>query len=380
MQVKHRGSLYNDNLDGTLSQVGYYNKPLPGQATTPALIISQNPLDGTEPPMETSSLPNTAANTKEKKAKKTKKIILTRNGTLPLQPSDSAPATFLFQGNARKTWESMLPYLPRPLTCMSAITANQQTLDMLLSLPRKRDIRWRNNWVKRRLDDDYRQVVGLLLHLIGDEHLNGLKEKACTHCRRGEGPFSGCYVLPKDAAFEAHTYTRCCANCYFRHAKESCSIKASWQVRMNGDKSNASAGWHAPSVPAAGAGAANKRRRLSDSEMDFENEEPRRSGRYVDDAELRRRTATLSTHLKEDRTTPSSGEAVLKRSASNGAPFGAASSSAALIDAGKVDPDGLLEMEDWEVAPGSIRMAGTERINSKPSHTTSSLSHRVHTN
>lgn len=356
--MKHRGCLLNDNRDGTLSLVGYYNKPLPGEKTAPALIVSKNPLDKTEPPMLQASLPSSAAFEKETKQKVKPKIMSNRTAALPLQPGGNT--TLSLTGDAKKLWDYMLGFLP---DSPGSMVFDPQTI-RLFSLPRRRNIQWRVSWDRHRLRDDKNEILGLLLYLVGEEY-----EKECTNCRRHQGPFPGCLCLPKEADYELHQSVKSCANCHVAHAKQACSLKSGWEGRA-GDKSRPSA----PVVPPAAdwAANANKRRRLSNS--DAEQEEAlasrRRSGRFGDEVdndktEPRRKIVTLSLHPKEGRSMPGSGGVNLRRTTTVGGTSNTAASSA-LINAGQVQPDDLLEMEDWEIAPGRIRETGAARIDSKP--------------
>lgn len=366
LQVKHRGNLLNDNSDGTLSEVGYYNKPLPGNNKCPAIIVSQRPLDKKEPPMEKARTPGRGTIEKEIKPK----IVLKRSNALPSKQSGAD--TLSMTGNAKKLWDYMLPLLPKPL---NSITHDLQII-RLFSLPRRRGIHWRTTWDTHRLEDDKKQIIGLLVYLTGEEHAN--IEKSCTNCRRGRGPFPACHVLPNDAPYEYHALVKGCANCHFMHDDEACSIKSSWQIRAgNNSREEAVAEWAGATGHATGAHA-NKRRRLSDS--DIENEEPwtarRRSDRLLNGEDedrtepRKKKIVTLNLNPKEGKSTKSttgSGVGVLRRTVSTGEPSKPTPSLSALVRAGQVQPDDLLEMEDWEIAPGRIRESGSERVNSKRS-------------
>lgn len=352
--------LLNDNGDGTLSQVGYYKSPLPGSHNCPALIVSQKPRGQRDSSMEPARIPGKDKDTPVAKHQILKKNAKKHAPAVPLQQKGSRP----FSDNPKKLWDYILPYLPKPLNSIS----NSAQVIRLFSITRKRDVEWRTGWRKRSLDDDKSQIAGLLVHLVGEKHFNG--DKSCTNCIRGQGPFNGCYVLSKDADHEAHEFVRGCANCLFMHSKEACSIKSSWKVRVGVMPDlDASA---APPVAewAAAAGYNKKRPRPTDS--DIENEEPsgarRRSDRLVqveDEAqpEPKRKIVTLSLNSKNGRSTPLSG-GNMRTAMSRGSPVSAGpSSSSALIRTGNAQPDDLLEMEDWEIAPGRIREVGVESPN-----------------
>lgn len=261
--------------------------------------------------------------------------------------------------NSQKLWRYVLRFL---LTSPRWVTTDVQVMK-LLELPRRRDVHWRETWNECRLGDDRWHILGMLIHLVG-EKLN----KNCTTCRRGAGPFSGCYVVPKEASYQDHQYLRSCANCHFLHQKGACSIKGSWEsrtgdnIRTSGPTESSATEW---------ATNAHKKRRLSS--LDHEAEEDlasrRRSERLVDredegGPEPRRKIVTLSLHPKESRASPGSRGAMPGRTATSDKPQSLTASSA-LINAGQVQSDDLLEMEEWEIAPGRIRETGVERIESK---------------
>lgn len=361
--MKHRGCLFNDNRDGTLSLAGYYNKPLAGEKTVPALIISQKPLDKTEPPIVPASLPGSAALEKETRPKTGPKIVSNRSAALP-QPGGNI--TLSLTGDAKRLWGYMLGFLPKS---PSSLVSDPQTA-RLFSLPRRRSIHWRATWDRRRLDDDRYQILGLLLYLIGEEY-----ERGCTNCRRHQGPFHGCFLLPREADYDLHQFVKSCANCHFTHNKQACSAKSGLGGRVS-DQSRLDVPAAPPAAPPAAERAvnANKKRRLSNS--DAENDEAlafrQRFDRFFegdsrDTDESRRKIVPLSLHPKDDRSTLSSDGAMLRRTTTAGGPSSAAASSV-LINAGQVQPDDVLEMEDWEIAPGRICETGAARIESKPAH------------
>lgn len=272
--------------------------------------------------------------------------------------------------NARKLWDYILPYLSQPMT-----TLDDPLVHKIFEHPRVRSIRWRKTWLKRTLDNDWRQVAGLLIHLVGVEFEG--KVVCCTFCRRGEGPFEGCQVLPPDTSYESSKLLKSCANCFFIHRRDHCSTKDSWEKRCKPQTDAQS--FSAPPIGdwAAAAAAAttssstttNKRPYVEDS--DDEKGEPMLSRRRSERTRVRipefeargepARNLVTFPLLSRDKQTTATG-ALRKSSAVAG------SSSSALISAGQEDPENLLEMEEWEIAPGRIRETGVGDPNSKYKH------------
>lgn len=342
MQAKHRSCVLNDNLNGTLSQVGIYNKPVIGN-TCPALVISQKPLDKTETPMEKARVLG------DKTTKPIKTVKLPK-------PTPSTLSHFKTNTDAKMLWDYIQPYLPQPLTSL-----NNPNIYKLFEHPRARCIKWRKTWLKRTLDDDWKQIAALLVHLVGIEHEDTVM--GCTFCRRSEGPFKGCQVLPHDASYEASKLIKSCANCFFVHRRDHCSTKSGWERRC---KSRVAATSAAASSLTTTTTTNNKRPYVEES--DDEREEPRLSRRLsermrarvpevkVGDEPVRKLVMfpLLSKEKQSVATGPSRKDTAM-----------AESSSTALMSLGQIDPEGLLEMEEWEIAPGRIRETGVVQPDSK---------------
>lgn len=245
----------------------------------------------------------------------------------------------------------MRPFLPRSLTSISV----DDPAIRLFDLPRRREVQWRTKMRHIKVNDDRRQILGLVIYLTGMEHKNG--EKSCTHCVKRNGPFPSCMTITNVAPDDIKSMVPACANCVFTHNAPSCSIKFGWKGYAN----------ERPETEAN-----TKKRVLGTND---ENEEPpttrRRSDRRdlpdeEDKTEHRRKIVTMS--LKHYGQNPGLHEAtqfpLQTRAASNGGAM-KDEPSKALIHAGQFQPDEMLEMEDWEIAPGRIRGAGVDVNNSK---------------
>lgn len=334
----------NDNLDGTLSQIGYYNIPLPGSNILQPLVISQDSLDPKEFPMETPGLPGQGGHAP--KIPKRKIIPDEPHGATRTRSRD------LTTSDSKELWSYMRPYLPQSLT---SISSDDPAL-RLFDLPRRREIQWRTKMHHTKINDDRRQILGTVIYLTGKEHKNG--EKSCTHCVKRNGPFPSCMTITNVASDGIKALVQACANCVFTHNASTCSIKSGWSKHANEQSQTE---------------ALTKKRVLS---TDDENEQPattrRRSNRLgfpdeEDKIEQRRKIVTLS--FKRHGQTPGIHETT---HTSNG---GAMKNlpSTALIHTGQFQPEEMLEMEDWEIAPGRIRGAGADVNDSRSLRTFFSL-------
>lgn len=362
--------------------------PMPGSNACPALIISQKAPDKSAPAVQDATIPSSALAAHEKQLKH--KIVPKKPSKDPAQPTNKpmseTKADKVAASVGRKTWNYIVPYLPRPLKSIQT----DSVAIALFAYPRLRAVQWRSS-ASRVLDDDAGQVAGLVLHLIGDvrdeEAKNG--NRPCTNCVRGDGPFEGCHVLPGQATYDLHQAVRCCANCLFTHRKDACSVKSSWERRCTNETGSSGlptppvAEWANAAAEESGVVSGVKRPRLVDS--DGEDGEPvaqrRRSERnqqpvpeIVEPEQPRRKIVTLSLNSRGRGTPVSTGDITpieprLKRTASSSAVPNAAAAAgstlSALINAGQIQPDDLLEMEDWEIAPGHIRQTGVQQVNSK---------------
>jgi hypothetical protein len=383
VQVKHKGNLLNDNQNGTLSIVGAYNSPLEGYNHCAPLVISQNPLAKNEPPMEASKAPGYVrvgdTNGKPQPRPMDHTALNPARSAQSAQINRVGTPKFDTHSGAKQVWNHILPFLP--LSLDPGIFDPE--VIRLFALPLLQRVQWKKTWMKRRLDNDRRQLFAILVHVLGVDR-NGSGEKPCSLCIRGEGPFEGCWTLPKAAAWESHQYAMCCANCLFIHKKASCSVKYSWESRCDrrpGEKTFPGspprvAEWAASAASANGSGQG-KKRQLSASDANEESLAQRR--RYErntgsDDEEQAgagKRIVTLplplsgrttrASHLRARRDTSPEPQTEHSKSLTS-------TSSSAVVMAGQQTSDELLEMEDWEIAPGRIREDGADQPNSKSLH------------
>lgn len=368
LQRQHRGVLLNDNQDGTVSEVGYYDKPMPGANACPALVISQKPLGPSKEPLAKPKVPPQHRDPSYLKEKEKGKLSKPHRPKTGMPPRERITEASVIPNRANSLWDIMLPLLPASHASMSSDPNIQQ----LLRIPRKRTIDWREERIKRRLDDDKLQVIGLIVHLVGD-----LRQTwACTNCLNGQGPFKGCYNLPSQVSYLA---LHCCANCIFEGNPTCSAIDSFRNGRSDLYKDELSDPSPRTTRDAAGG---QKKRHHSDAEADSEGSAavPRRSGRLQvsDDAadrEPMRKIVRLSLNSKKETTGSGGiGEAAKRRSSSVGhgrQPLTAAAPSvpSAVVHTGRVEPNHF-ELEDWEIAPGQIEQTGIVKANSEcsPKH------------
>lgn len=314
------------------------------------------------------------------KMMKTTKMVKPPIGASPavMQPSARVTIPDALHHDARKLWDYMSPHMPPSL-----VTAIDPLVLRVFELPRVRSIKWRKTWHKRTLINDWRQVAGLLLHLVGAEH-DGMV-KCCTFCRRGEGPFEGCQVLP--TSHEARNILRSCANCMFILRSHHCSIKTGWDSKRPYLPNKAPLPAATPvaelAADIASSSSSNKTNmpgndqnnkrahdEVSDDGTEEANASRRRSerfkGRYLEmEAKTKHTKKLVTVPLPSREKSTTSADALRARTTIT------EPSSAALMSSGLPTHDSLLEMEEWEIAPGRIRENGMGQPDSEwmlPSH------------
>lgn len=357
LQRQHWARLLNDNLDGTLSEVGTYETPLPGKTSLPAVVISQKPLDPSAGPIAEPKFP---AQHKGDKGKEISSRPHEPSAVVSSQPSSAAEK--ISQEQVSKFWDYLLPFLPDNFGPMP----DGPELLRLLGLPRKRTVAWRDAQIKRRLDADHIQLLALVIHLVGDLRkplAAGSRERTCTNCVNGLGPFKGCQTV---SATLFPAALDCCANCLFERMEDVCSARA-FSLPPKDEL-------FPDDVTREAAGSQGKRR-LSDAEADDDGfaAAPRRSGRLQssDDTanvEPKRKMVKLSINSGQNKMGSRRGEnfGTTSVSSGSGARQAVDASSSIVLHAGQIEANHF-EMEDWEIAPGHIREAGVEWANSKSS-------------
>lgn len=354
LQRRHWANLLNDNLDGTLSELGTYTSPVSGKTTLPAIVISQKPLDPSEGPLAEPKLP---AQSKGDKFPSTLGAAISPQESGVSATITAAETAAASRGRVGKFWDYLLPFLPEG----SSQIPPTPKIHTLLELPRKRLVGWRDDRIKRRLDNHEDQLLGIIVHIVGSTRKGVSPDSGdvmCTNCMSGLGPFpfKGCQTLPGVLSDLADD---CCANCLFGDSRATCSIKHPSLLKevMTVVGEDEVAGTQ-------------KKRQLSDPEAVKDNlgATTRRSGRLhfseenAEGTEPRRKMVRLSLSSGQNKIGSGGlGNATANKGTSSGV---AASSSSSILRAGQVEPNHF-EMEDWEIAPGHIEGTGPEQANSE---------------
>ncbi|CAN8103998.1 unnamed protein product [Discula destructiva] len=304
----------------------------------PAFIISRNPLDPKEPPKEEPSRPGYAGQVPQPAKHR---AIKEKLQGLKARPNLNEPRKSV-SGDANELWDYMLPFLPATMTSVPS------RIMSLLNLPRQRNIQWRSRH-KGRLENDPGKIIGLIVYLTGEGRDNGTKE--CTHCVKGHGPFPHCIALKREGPWGSRPIVKACANCMYMHKASECSIK--------GWKSTTAASEPPADHEAAAGSVGSKRPRMTDSENDEPLAIRRRSDRLGLDEGMTN-TAPRENPIASLRQLPP----LMGTASGAGALNTESTVSTALIQAGQFQADDLLEMEDWEIAPGRIRATGAGGPNS----------------
>lgn len=281
------------------------------------------------------------------------------SGSLLQEPANSADVI------TTELWDYMLPYLPDN----AAPVASSPKIIGLLDLPRQRNIQWRQA-INYKLSDHPREIAGLIIYLTGEN-----PGKGCTCCVRGNGPFPQCIVLKKGVPFISQPTVRSCANCIFSRKPNECSLKG-WKFQPAPAEARAlpRADFAPDGRPSEPGTSVHKRPRITDSETEEPLAIRRRPDRFdlalredgMTRAELHSTRVALSLN-RNARSAPGSGSMLHPgmletASSSNGGglmdePTPPQSRSALILE-GQVQPDEVLEMEPWEIAPGRIRATG----------------------
>lgn len=342
-------------------------------------------------------------------------VAVKPSSTLEDNPYQDLPVPI--EGNRLKMWDFVTPHLVRT---NKNVIPDRGWVPQVVGLPRVRDLRWNPAWIAKNgyIDAHPRDISSLIIQVTGER-----APEPCTKCLEGKGPYKGCVIISREAPKDAQAAIVSCANCFYHLGQTYCSHQAfmrarfqslfpaqsveqmrkdtySPRVAQNAASNNASlspsrnqeAGpgqviygrrprSEVPTYNLAKLSAMAKRGVPRGSEAsslvaeDQESPAPRRSERSVT-KELP--TATTPAAAEPDKlvwSTASLSRPSLPQSQphqhSSGA-VAAASSSSALVSTGQLQRLGaeILEMEDWEVAPGRVRNASLDEPESKscPSH------------
>lgn len=332
-QTTHKTCSLNDNGDGTFSIMGLHNITAPR-------VVSKEPLDPNEPPPHPPRLPPYILDSH----------IADRQKDSPMAPRAASPGTNKDASSNVSgahledapgplwDWDHIRSVVPE----LSLSDGKAPEIAMLLRLPKVRDL----TVVPGTLPSDLnrKQITAFAIQVVGEQN-----PRACSECRRHDGPFDCCVSLPGDAAQRLYqwlaTSSRACASCIARKNSSACSLRklgSAWErssrqsLQADIDEGAVDGGW--------GNDLTGRRRsaRLFLANGDVDEDGADESDDEPHPPEPEPRPTRLVT-LK------------LARSVANGR--AARESHVAAWD-GNGAPESVLHMEDWEMDEGRINTAG----------------------
>ncbi|MBE3045667.1 DUF3716 domain-containing protein [Candidatus Bathyarchaeota archaeon] len=347
-QAGHRLVNLNDNGDGTLSVVGKY-KSTTGQIT--GRVVSRKPLDPSEPPMPIPKPPENqrpltttpgrpsppAAPQRPTTATsgRSTRVIPPRADLLSTGPStQSSSALSPAFDLGTKPMAYLQSVLPKTFNFFGAFHVTKEG-PLLLQLPIKR--RATAEWIERITSlkvSAPRCLIALLLFLTGTA-----AEDPCPTCTTSDTGEECIISGPSFPPFAVDRFAGSCAACLYRcnrwHQKNQCLLHVGGAPTP---RARSQSFVDAPMGPAE-----------DESESGDEDEDEMMS---VDDQPLANGTSASRTPRDPFPLPTRRGQG--------------AATSGALLNQGNLIPADVLEMEDWEVAPGTIRNTSDEP-ESKPS-------------
>ena len=314
-QRVHFAAILNDNCDGTFSVKDVYrSKAAMGKGCriltkAPPVVVSKEPLKSGSP-VPKAQLPSYLASRPPMEGFEAPETISTQIRSTRRRMAQGSEEAEL--------WAYIQPHLITTTSMPKATVIRQ-----LLAVPRQRELQY-NLRGTRFYETSYRDIAAMLIQVTGD-----VPPDSCTRCRKGKGPFQGCVIMSQSAHLEAKERYPCCANCAYGGKKGHCSLikwvqgKTRWvEGAQDGDQSP-------PTTET-----------LQAPEASSKAERTQPVSRHYKDLPLMRQTRQRSNpQLRGSHAVPSPQPG-----------------PSALISQGTFHgQDDLLEMEDWEVAPGRIR-------------------------
>lgn len=208
------------------------------------------------------------------------------------EPAATRTGTQEALGKAGDLWNYIRPFLQNTTEIPKGGAIKE-----LLTLPQRRQLVMNPSWGKFR-ESESRDIAAMLIQVTGEE-----VPGACNRCREGRGPFKGCVVAAKSTHPAVKARYPCCGNCVYQGKKFHCSLTAN----PNSSTVRQQLGHSATSEENVGAAGG------------------------PDRGSAPRTQVSSSTSSVNPRA------------------------SSLILPGALQGPGDLLEMEDWEVAPGRIR-------------------------
>ena len=330
----------NDNCDGTLSVTSIYKEKAGGVGRSgkileqgAPLIVSRSPIDAATHPIPKAQLPGylqaSAAPDfsqdrlgQEGPRYPSRRMSSIRNSPLPpMSPTPTAPNLQNPESNPRGLWKYMTQY--------SSLTDVPENIyvEKLLGLPWLRVLSLKPSWPQFQAKS-VDELAALAIQLTGESL------SPCQRCQDGLGPFKGCYVIAQEADLYSRLAYTSCANC--THEDALCSIRDAVLTRdpvpdhlaQAYARSGRFAGKTATIPKAPGR---RKRRRILHDDTPSPTREPPKQANQAND--------------------------VHNLSSAVGNVNGVHGLSSSAANVGQPVSADILEMEDWEMAPGIIRQS-----------------------
>ncbi|OIW25148.1 hypothetical protein CONLIGDRAFT_83137 [Coniochaeta ligniaria NRRL 30616] len=228
----HGGCTFNDNLDGTLSLVGWRD----AGARSEALVVSQKRSNITDDvsavgdvterqtdinshptPYQILGLPSPAPNVNTSVASDVIQLPSSQRKDHYLTPASKAQPVKDLAGGALEIWNYIRPYLTQFTEC-----PDSSWVPELLKLPKVRDIVWNDAHIATNgfKDKVSRDVATMVVQVTGE-----IPPKTCSRCRDNRGPYGECIVISSQAPIEARLGFASCACCVYHGQGTYCTLK-----------------------------------------------------------------------------------------------------------------------------------------------------------
>lgn len=337
----HCSTTYNDNGDGTLSKLGNYTKM--GTGGSPGIIISRNPLPSNAPPPS-------------QPVEQWLGAQQTRNRVTSASPAVTSDSVRDIS-NAKDSKTGVRRTNPTPLVTVKAylhgfLSKDQQPwtrddIDSLLLYPRRRDLpkAWLEHHQGTVLDSTHYACA--IAYLVGFE-IQG-KAQCQAHTRNGARPTSRlsvpCVALPSDvgrACKLTFSGVDTCVGCkYWSHLQRRQNT-CDWSGQEYKPRVTTTITTVSTSTSTSVSAAEETRKVVDVMEIDDDEPEPELESERVSEPVRRRESSKERRQRKRDFRRE------MRRSSVRESLVGVGTQP---MQFGSAD----LEMEEWEVAPGSMR-------------------------
>jgi hypothetical protein len=210
-QRKHAARCFNDNLDGTLTDLGPWSRePLDVYCyPKPSYVVEQRLFDELDN-LTMEGYTMTAYNPWDS----TEKFGVQQSPSPPPDISDELSDAPSWEENSN-LWGQLQSYFG---PAWQQKDPPNGKINKLLDLPQQRDIEWRSD---EKPATDIVRVKSTILQVVGE-----VPARPCNRCIDGRGPFNQCIIIGANAGPDLHETFSCCANCYWSISggRKHCSL------------------------------------------------------------------------------------------------------------------------------------------------------------